>query len=308
MFIYVGCAGGSTSSMFCQRIVKEIEENDANLSAVFADARTINQKQVAYGEKYDLVFSFGGVGAIEKHSAFEFGKLFDVVFIAPQVRYLTESKQKLLAEYPTVVSDIPAEIFGMMDGKKAYDGLLEQLVTLDDQRAYQSSIISPTKSADKNIELFVIGNKGESFFKGLQNYWESQAIRCHVENYSLENLYQFEPKKDFDIRLIFGSIKDLNKSDFPKIARRIDGVLAIPQASLAIKEKVQWLADYQIPLKVIDSKHFYKGSIHECGDELLDFLYEVQVKTEYTTDITVRYLEEQKLKPRKTFLKIFSWE
>lgn len=72
MFIFVGCAGGGTSSIFCQKIVKEINGTDSNLTAAFDHFETIMKKQRGYGEAYDLVFAYGSMDALKGYNAFEF--------------------------------------------------------------------------------------------------------------------------------------------------------------------------------------------------------------------------------------------
>lgn len=165
MFIYVGCSGGGTSSMFCQKMVKEIAKQ-GNLSAVFTDVTTAFLKRREYGNAYDLVFVYGGIGMITQNTVDDFGRLFDVVFVAPQVRFLTESIQKLLKNFPTIVKDIPMKIFGKMNAYDAYDLLLEELIFLDEKRAYQSDMVTVTKAQDKDIEILVVGGSSqEKYFK-----------------------------------------------------------------------------------------------------------------------------------------------
>lgn len=309
MFIFVGCAGGGTSSMFCQKIVKEIDTNDQNMRAAFADVKTIFRQYRAYGDAYDLVFAYGGVEAIKSYNAFEFGNLFDVVFVAPQVRYLTPLKRKLLQDYPTVVQDIPMKIFGMMNGKQAYDDLLDELIILDDERAYESSIQTSTKNKDKNMEIFIMGgDRKDQFFTQLFDFWSSLGIRCLKQMYSLEGLYEFKPEEDFDIRFIFGPSNALTSEDFPKIARRIDGMIVPPQSLFSLEKKKKWLSDYQIPYALIDGEVYYNKRGQQMGEELLDFLSEVQSKTEFTSEITVEYLEKEEMKKQKNFMGIIFWD
>lgn len=310
MFIFVGCAGGGTSSIFCQKIVKEINGTDSNLTAAFDHFETIMKKQRGYGEAYDLVFAYGGMDALKGYNAFEFGKLFDVVLVAPQVRYLLPEKQQLLRNYPTIVREIAPQVFGYMDGAKAYRLLLDDLIALDDERAYRSSILDPTKAADKNLEIFVLaGERNNSALMRLREHWQQMGLRILQQAYQLETLYDFEPEADFDIRLIFGASDAFSKVDLPKIARRIDGVIAAPIAKGKIKQVSSWLKEYQIPVyQMADEEYYDLRGQADLG--LLDnFLTTVAVASEFTTEIAVAALEVEKLKPRKKILfGLISWD
>ncbi|MHC5248081.1 PTS sugar transporter subunit IIB [Enterococcus sp. LJL90] len=309
MFIFVGCAGGGSSSLFCQKIAQHVNEEDQNLTAVALDAFTALAKYKAYGDKYDLIFVYGGINALSASSAFEFGQLFDVVFVAPQVRYLTKEKIRLLADYPTVVQDIPPKIFGMMDGQQAYADLLDQLIELDYQRGYQSAIHSASKAADKNMEILVInGNADGRLFTQFFEYLGELGIRPIAEKFSLEGLFDFQPQTDFDIRFLFGNSETLNKADMPKISRRIDSVILPRSLQFPFTEEKAWLKDYQIPYLLVSQQDFYRNEFTQINQLFLTMLIQAAFKTEFTSELRVDYLETEKLKKRKTFLGIFSWE
>ena len=313
MFIYVGCAGGTTSSMFCQRLVKEINQNDKNLTAVFDHIDQVFQKQIAYGSSYDLIFAYGAMDAIRPFNVFDYGQLFDVIFVAPQSSYWLPFKQELLRDYPTIVKAIPSKLFGMMDSAKAYDILLEELIELDLWRAYQSQLVSTTKNSDKNIEIYVAGaGSKDLYFKELFNWLDKENIRCVVQPYTLQKLYDFEPDQDFDVRFIFGSIRVLEEKDFPRVARRIDGFLVSPSSMGAFKNRRDWFTAYQIPyLRFNDSdikKDLKNGKFDEEKVRIWGFLQKVQMKTEYTTEISFEKLEKKELPKKKSLFGFINWE
>ncbi|MGX7350430.1 hypothetical protein RU97_GL001415 [Enterococcus canis] len=305
MFIYVGCAGGGTSSMLCQRIVKAIQQ-DENLTAIFTDVGNAFRKQREYGNDYDLVFAYGGIGAIRSYNAFDFGRLFDVVFVAPQVRFLTPTVKDLLREFTTVVRDIPMKIFGMMDGPRAFADLLDELITLDDERAYQSATMTATKASDKDIEILVVGGDSQSsYFQQCFAEWETGELPYSTENFSLERLYQFETTADVGLRLLFASSAQLKEEELPKVARRIDGVWVMPQSQLGFQEKIGGFREYQIPVFQPEAREVFSM---QGASKQQDFLLEVLQHAEYTREISVARYEEPPRKERKTFLGIFSWE
>lgn len=310
MFIFVGCAGGGTSSLFCQQMVKEITNQDKNLTAVFAHYQQVMDKQRAYGNTYDLVFAYGGIDGIAGYNAFEFGKLFDVVLVAPQVRYRTKDKQELLANYPTIVRDIPSKLFGQMNGEKAYNELLADLIELDDQRAYFSSIFDPTRAADKNMEILILAGEGNNnFIIRLLSYWRNLGLRIITDSYRLETLYDFAPQADYDLRILFASSAVLNTKELPKVARRIDGIIVAPIGKGQIKKWQQVLTSYQLPVYQLEDDQYYdlRGKAElACLD---DFLLDLGTRTEYTQEIMKTDLEKEKLKPRKKILfGLISWE
>ena len=235
MLIYVGCAGGMTSSMFCQRIVKAIQEAHSPLTAAFSDVGTVIRRRQEFEGHYDLVFAYGGIHFITPVNAYDMGTIFDVVFVAPQMRHLTQHITHLLNDYPVIVKNIEMKTFGTMNGDVAYDSLLEELVALDEERSYVSGKYPETKNGDKNIELLVVGgDRADPFFDAFFLEWQKLGLRIKTESYSLERLFDFKPQNDFDIRVLFGNSASLPREDFPKLSRSIDGVLAVPFAASSL--------------------------------------------------------------------------
>ncbi|MDR2976159.1 MAG: hypothetical protein LBV19_02450 [Streptococcaceae bacterium] len=312
MFIFIACAGGFSASMFCQRVVKEIEAHDENLTAVFDTLDNVFKKSIAYGTNYDLVVAYGGLDQLAAYNSFEFGQLFDVVFIAPQASFKLPEKAELLKDYPTMVQPIPPRLFGMMDGTKASQMMLDLLLELDLWRGYQSQVQVGSKALDKDIEIFVAGgSSGELYFKEMFQFLKENGLRCLAQPYKLETLYDFKPTEDFDARFVFGSMSQLEDVDFAKVARRIDGFLVAPSSTAALSNRVSWLKAYHIPYQRFDNtqtKKFLKNGKFELEKvKIWNFLQRVQLLTEHTSEITVQRFEAKELPKRKKFF-FLSWE
>lgn len=287
MFIYVGCSGGMTSSMFCQRIVKAIDAAESPLRAVFDSVGTIIRRKKEFEGNYDLVFAYGGINFIEPHNAYDFGTIFDVVFIAPQMRHMTKSKQDILKDYPVIVKDIEMKTFGTMDGATAYNNLLDELIGLDYERSYVSSKHPETKNGDKNIELLVLGaDRTDAFFTAFFNVWEELGLRVLTEGYSLESLFDFHPTEDFDIRVLFGNSSLIVKDEFPKLSRRIDAVLMAPFANPALEKKKQWFLDYDIPVFIFEASRLAIKNGEPEAHRFESIFEGVVHNSEYTREIS----------------------
>lgn len=306
MFIYIGCAGGGTSSLFCSRMVKEITRHDENLTATFDDIETVLKNQKALGSNFDLVFAYGAASRIKSFNAFDFGNLFDAILIAPQVSFLLPQIQALMAKFPTQVRDLPGKLFGTMDGERGFDLLLELLIELDLWRGYTSSQLSSTKGADKDVEIYVAGaSPKDLYWKTVFAFLENRGVRACVTGYSLEKLYDFHPDEDFDVRFIFGTLSVLTEEDFARVARRIDGILVNSSAVAALKKRKPWLEAYDIAYQKFDDtnakKDIKKGRFGPQEELIWDFLEKVEQKCEYTTEISVDKFETAELAVRKQF-------
>lgn len=311
MFIYVGCAGGMTSSMFCQRIIKAIDSANSPLRAVFDSVGTIIRRKKEFKGNYDLIFAYGGINLIQAYNAYDIGTIFDVVFIAPQMRHMTKSKQEILKDYPVIVKDIEMKTFGTMDGATAYNNLLDELIGLDYERSYVSNKHPETKNGDKNIELLVLGaDRNDSFTDSFFSVWQDLDLRVLTESYSLEALYDFHPEETFDIRVLFGNAAQLTKEEFPKLSRRIDGVLMTPFTNPSLEKKKQWFDDYNIPVFVFDTRHFAIKNGELEAHRFQRILEGISYDSEYTREISPAEWETPPpVKVRKTALfGLISWE
>lgn len=279
MFIFVGCAGGGTSSMFCQRIAQAINETDPNLRAAFADVQTVlGDPTMAIG-KCDLMFAYGSIDAVRAYSAFDFGQLFDVIMVAPQVRYLTGKKQEIMARFPTVVEDIPSKVFGTMDGRKAFAELRGELINLDWRRGYQSSSQQSGKYGDKDVEILVINadHRNRQLTTLFEQWRQDQGICVLTESYTLEGLYRFEPHEDFEFRWLFGAVQQLVPADFVRISRRIDGLIVFSDRPAdALPKLRQQFRQAGVLTTAIDARLLMRhGDLKQLDEQLMAFCQDV---------------------------------
>ncbi|MBO0470679.1 hypothetical protein JZO66_08980 [Enterococcus sp. DIV0242_7C1] len=305
MFVFIGCAGGGTSSMFCQRIVKASE--NSTLKTSFDDFESVMRHEKELSAESDIIFAYGGIDAIRPQIVYDFTRLFDVVLIAPQVRFRTKAKKELLADYPIVVKDIDARIFGLMDGERALDGLLEELITIDNERGYQSKKKENNKADDKNIDIFILGgDRKEVFFQAFTNALRKLGLVLLEESYSLERLYTDPSEEQYDLRLLYGSSSLITEEEFPKFARRIDLVLEKPFLYSNFDKKRHWLEDYQIPLLSFDPVTYSRAEGELELERLLPDIIDASLYTEFTKEFDTLLSEQTVPKQRKHF-GWFSW-
>jgi len=115
MFIYVGCAGGASSSMLCNRFANALQVKHEEKKVTSDSVKEVLMKKEEFQNTYDIVIAYGGIDFITADSAQDFGEVFDIVLVAPQVRYRATDKAKLLADYPTIVTEFPMKLYGTMD-------------------------------------------------------------------------------------------------------------------------------------------------------------------------------------------------
>lgn len=305
MFIYIGCSGGGTSSMFCQRIAAA-SQTEA-VSATFSDLDTVMRAPNRLAAEHDLIFAYGGIDAIQPVILDEFSKLFDVVLVAPQVRYRTAAKRELLKDYPVIVQDIDSKIFGTMNGTVALDGLLALLVGIDNERGYTSQKSLVNRASDKNMEIFVMGGDRKNlFFKSFVAALRDRGLRVLEESYSLECLYETKDKGEYDLRLLYGVSSFINEQDLPKFAKRIDLILQVPLISAGFQKRIAWIEQYQIPIIAFDSVNVGRGAGALELERINEQLVDASLKTEYQKEIMIPELELEPKKERKKFA-FLSW-
>ena len=291
--------------MFCQKTVAAITADESALTATFDDVGTVINNRKELGSKFDLVFAYGGIDFISNVTVFEFGTIFDVVFVAPQVRYRTRYKQELLADYPTIVKDLDSKIFGTMNGDVAYTLLLDELVALDLERSSVTKKHPETKNGDKNIELLVLdGDRNDRFFKNFFAAAEKYGFRILAQDYSLEALYDFHPQADFEIRILFTETRAVEKENFPKLSRRIDGILNVPFEAFKLKEKEAWFADYAIPMYNFTPRNVAIQAGDLEWENFQEVFGQIVATSEYTREVSPAKWEEpqQPVKEKKSAL------
>ncbi|WP_179394366.1 PTS sugar transporter subunit IIB [Lacticaseibacillus absianus] len=307
MFIYVCCAGGGSSSLFCARITQAIKATDENLTACFVDLTTVRAAPLAYATQADLIFVYGPAGAIRPAEAFDYGSLFDVVFVAPQVRYLLPQIQRCLADYPTVVTALDSQVFGMMDGARGRSTLLEQLMVLDWQRGYASGRALTTKRGDKSLEVLVYGaSRSDRAIQELVAALAAQGIRCVQERFALDRLYDRTFTTPFEVRLLFGA--EVTARTAAKVARRIDGVLRFTTTPTA-SARPHWDTEYRIPVVRLDARLLARrGDRTVLVDQVLAFLQTVDAVAQGTQSVSVAHFETAPPpRPTKTLLGLLTY-
>lgn len=121
MLVYICCAGGMTSSMFCQKIAKSADSKEVyfgQLHDVIADFQKLSAT-------YSTLIAYGGEMEINLLALEPIFKPYvDLVLVCPQVRYKTASLQKLLTPINIPCTDIDMKTFGSMNGEKAFKEIL----------------------------------------------------------------------------------------------------------------------------------------------------------------------------------------
>ncbi|WP_262316555.1 PTS sugar transporter subunit IIB [Lacticaseibacillus parakribbianus] len=304
MYIFVCCAGGGSSSLFCARLAKAINETDENLTASFDTVDAVLSAS-PFAPAADLVFAYGAVDAIRPATAYDFGSRFDVVLVAPQVRYLTAAKQAVLADYPTVVADMDRRVFGLMDGNRGYQELLDQLLTLDLMRGFQSGLGFASKRGDKDLELLVVGaSRSDRAMRNLTAALLAAGIRTVQERFTIDGLYDFHPQNEFEVRLMFGA--RLTPELIPKVARRIDGVIRFTDHASA---EPTWDQRYRLPGVRLSPALLkdHADPIALC-DAVMAFLLDADAVAQGTSEVHSAFFETPPPpKQVKSFLGLFTY-
>lgn len=124
MLVYICCAGGATSSLFCKKI------SDAASKSVFVDHIGIVLPDLdTYLKEYDLVLAYGPVTLLNERNLekYSLDKILASVWIAPQARYLEKPIRELFAPYNIPVNVVNMRTFGTMNGKQALDDIMANL-------------------------------------------------------------------------------------------------------------------------------------------------------------------------------------
>lgn len=117
MMIYICCAGGATSSLFCENIQKSAVNSDVYIDSIF----TILNNVEDITKKHAVILAYGPAGfltpdTIKQH---HLDKMLKGIWIAPQMRFMTARIQKDFEEMQIPVASIDMHTFGMMDGRQA---------------------------------------------------------------------------------------------------------------------------------------------------------------------------------------------
>lgn len=123
MLVYICCAGGATSSLFCSKIKKASKENTILVDNIM----TIISNFKEYNERYKFILAYGPAEFIKESSIKEYNlnNIIDLILICPQVRYLLSSIKKLISPYNINCDVLDMKTFGTMNGEKALKDIMK---------------------------------------------------------------------------------------------------------------------------------------------------------------------------------------
>lgn len=128
--LMIVCAGGATSSLMAQNVVKSVVSEGMDAVLVFPeDVKYQDRFRENFGER-DLVVVMGPVGAITAGKFRDYKEQVDAVLVAPQVKYMYKTVEEVLGELAIPCANIDSLDFGRMRGDK----ILVQGLALIDQK------------------------------------------------------------------------------------------------------------------------------------------------------------------------------
>ncbi len=128
--LMIVCAGGATSSLMAQNVVKSAVSEGLDAVLVFPeDVKYKDRFHENFGER-DLVVVMGPVGAITAGKFRDYKEQVDAVLVAPQVKYMYKTVEEVLGELAIPCANIDSLDFGRMRGDK----ILVQGLALIDQK------------------------------------------------------------------------------------------------------------------------------------------------------------------------------
>lgn len=123
MLVYICCAGGATSSLFCSKIKKASNKDNVlvdDLMTILTDFKEIKNK-------YEYILAYGPAGFIRESAIIDYSldKIIDLILVCPQVRYLVPSIKKVTEPYNITCDSLDMKTFGTMNGEKALKDIIE---------------------------------------------------------------------------------------------------------------------------------------------------------------------------------------
>ncbi len=113
--VIIACAGGFTSSMFCDRLKKEAELKGISCEHTIAyDKRVLDDIKRCEEDGIDLLLIYSGAQILTMKEALEGLKGLKLAFVAPQMAYMMDEILKKTENYNIQVKAIKKEEFGMM--------------------------------------------------------------------------------------------------------------------------------------------------------------------------------------------------
>lgn len=121
MLVYICCAGGATSSMFCKKIA-----NASTMNVVVVDMETAFKNYESYNNEYELILVYGPAEFLRERYIKELSldKKISSIWIAPQERFMLPVIKKMFNPYNIPVETINMRTFGTMNGKQALEDIL----------------------------------------------------------------------------------------------------------------------------------------------------------------------------------------
>jgi len=123
MVVYVCCAGGMTSSIFCQKVKDAQGEED---KIYFGDIHdVIKEFEAGKLKDYNIILGYGGAEKVDNRfiEDLKFKELVNLIWVAPQARFHTNRIKALVEPIGIKCETIDMITFGRMNGKKAIDDL-----------------------------------------------------------------------------------------------------------------------------------------------------------------------------------------
>lgn len=117
IMIYICCAGGATSSLFCENIQKSAIKSDVMIDSIF---NILNDVE-ASTKNHSVILAYGPAGFLTPDTikAHHLDTILKGIWIAPQMRFMTNRIRKDFEDMDIPVESIDMHTFGMMDGKQA---------------------------------------------------------------------------------------------------------------------------------------------------------------------------------------------
>lgn len=113
--VIIACAGGFTSSMFCDRLKKEAKNRGISCEHTIAyDKRVLDDIKRCEEEGIDLLLLYTGAQILTMKEALDGLKGLKLAFVAPQMAFMMDEISKKTKGYDIVVKAIKREEFGMM--------------------------------------------------------------------------------------------------------------------------------------------------------------------------------------------------
>jgi len=123
MVVFVCCAGGATSSLFCQKVKNAQEEGDKIYFDEIHDV--IKELQAGNLNDYNIILGYGGAENVDNSflEELKFKDMVELIWVAPQARFHVNRIKAIVEPLGIKCEAIDMITFGRMNGKKAIDDL-----------------------------------------------------------------------------------------------------------------------------------------------------------------------------------------